>query len=228
MVKFPLSPLPDRLIEGVERLSGLQRLDERQATGPSGLNPTQLALLRLLKRHAPKGLRTKTIARELGLRQPTVTDSLSALERKSLVTRLSDPQDKRAALIHLTPDGQAALSHVDSKMTRLETALAALSRKEQAALLHIMIKMIRSLLQDEAMPAQRMCVTCRHFRPHKTGDQARPHYCEFVRAPFGTADLQVDCGEHDAASPDQQAATWRIFTGGMPGSGHNHQEETTE
>jgi hypothetical protein len=124
--------------------------------------------------------------------------------------------------------GVRPLVMVQGQMSHVETALAALSRKEQAALLHIMIKMIRALLQDEAMPAQRMCVTCRHFRPQAAPGAAKPHYCEFVRASFTSADLQVDCGDHDAASPGHQAATWRTFIGEMPGSGQNHPDKTIE
>ena len=227
MVKFPLSPLPERLHDGLERLASLQRLEQWQASGPHGLNPTQFAILRLLKRRAT-GFRVKAIARELGLSQPTVTDSLLALERKGLIARHGDPKDKRALLVQPTEAGRSALAAMQGEMPRMETALADLSRKEQAALLHIIIKMIRSLLQDEAMPTQRMCVTCRHFRPQAAPGTAKPHYCEFVRAPFGSADLQVDCGDHDAASADRQAATWRIFIGEMPGSGHNQHEETIE
>lgn len=227
MVKFPLSPLPERLHDGLERLASLQRLEQWQAASPKGLNPTQFTILRLLKRR-PAGLRVKTLARELGLSQPTVTDSLLALERKGFVARHSDPKDKRALLVQLTEEGRQAETAVEGQMPRMETALAGLSRKEQAALLHIMIKMIRALLQDEAMPTQRMCVTCRHFRPQAAPGSPKPHYCEFVRAPFGSADLQVDCGDHDAASPDRQAATWRTFIGEMPGSGHNQHEETIE
>src|SRR5262245_59923483 len=225
MVKFPLSPLPERLHDGLERLASLQRLEQRQAVGPHGLNPTQFAILRLLKRRAA-ALRVKTIARELGLSQPTVTDSLTALERKSFIVRQGDSEDGRALLVQPTEEGRAALAAVRGQMSHMETALAALSRKEQAALLHIMIKMIRALLQDEAMPAQRMCVTCRHFRPQAAPGSAKPHHCEFVRASFTSADLQVDCSDHDAASPDHQAATWRKFIGEMPDSGQNHLEET--
>ena len=226
MVKFPLSPLPERLHDGLERLASLQRLEQRRAASPHDLNPTQFAILRLIRRRAT-GLRVKTVARELGLSQPTVTDSLSALERKGFIARHSDPQDGRALVIQPTEDGIAAFEAAQGQMPRMETALSALSRKEQAALLHIMIKMIRALLHNQTMPMQRMCVTCRHFRAQAAPGSAKPHYCEFVRASFGSADLQVDCGEHETASPDHQAATWRKFIGEMPGSGQNH-EETIE
>jgi DNA-binding MarR family transcriptional regulator len=65
MVKFPLSPLPERLNDGLERLASLQRLEQWQAASPHGLNPTQFAILRLLSRRT-QALRVKTIARELG------------------------------------------------------------------------------------------------------------------------------------------------------------------
>jgi DNA-binding MarR family transcriptional regulator len=226
VVKFPLSPLPDRLHDALERLASLNRLEQLQVSGPQGLNPTQLAILRLVERRGQAGLRVKTIARELGLSQPTVTESLLALERKSLIQRRSDPRDKRALLIHASDEGRAALASVTGQMSQMEAALASLTRKEQAALLHIIIKMIRALLHEKAMPVQRMCVSCRHFRPQAQPDTDRPHFCDLVKAPFASADMQVDCGDHDAASPEQEAAAWRMFIGEMPG--RDRRQETID
>lgn len=225
MPDFPSSPLPERLRDGLDRLASLQRLEQWRASGAQGLNPTQLAILRRLD---GSGLRVQAIARALGLSQPTVTDSLAALERKGLIARQSDPQDGRASLLHLTGTGRAALQTARGEMTLIDRALAALSPQEQTALLTITIKMIRTLLDDGQMPVQRMCVTCRYFRPHRSEGTSTPHYCEFVKAPFGANELRLDCGDHDAAQSDHQAATWRKFIAGVPGSGQNHHEETIE
>ena len=142
--------------------------------------------------------------------QPTVTDSLAALERKGFIARGSDPEDGRALGVHTTAAGGAALKAAQGQMPRLETALSALSRKEQAALLHIMIKMIRSLLHDQAMPVQRMCVNCNYFRPNVHEGEA-PHHCAFVNSPMKSAHLRLDCAEHAAAPPEAQADAWRRF-----------------
>lgn len=222
------SPLHARLKDGLDRLARLNRLEQWRAAGAQGLNPTQLTLLHLLGRPGRESLRVQDITRELGLSQPTVTDSLLALERKGLVARESDPEDRRARRNQLTPQGRAALSHLEGDMALTRAALAGLSAAEQTQLLQLVIKMIHALLAQGLMPMQRMCVTCRHFRPEALPGTATPHYCEFVRAPFGPQDLKIDCGDHDAASPDHQAATWRNFIGAVPGSGHPSQQEKTE
>ena len=220
--------MPDRLQDGLERLAGLNRVEQWRIASAQGLNPTQLMLLNLLGRPGFDDLRVQDIARELGLSQPTVTDSLSALERKGLVARESDTQDRRAVRNRLTPKGREALAGLRGGLTLTGTALSGLSAEEQNNLLQLLIKMIRTLLDDGQMPMQRMCVTCRHFRPHVSPGTDTPHFCDFVRAPFGSQDLRIDCGEHDAAPPDRLAATWRNFIAAAPGSGHPHQQEKIE
>lgn len=228
MADFPTTPLADRLQDGLERLAGLNRVEQWRAAGALGLNPTQLMLLHLLGRPGLENLRVQDAARELGLSQPTVTDSLLALERKGLIARQSDSEDRRAVRNRLTREGRQALATMRSGMVLTGTALAGLSGPEQATLLHLLIKMIGTLLEDGRMPMQRMCVTCRHFRPQVAPGTATPHFCDFVRAPFGPQDLRIDCGEHDAAPPDRLAATWRNFIAAVPGSGRNTQQEKIE
>lgn len=228
MATFPRTPLPDRLQDGLERLAGLNRVEQWRIASAQGLNPTQLMLLNLLGRPGFDDLRVQDIARELGLSQPTVTDSLTALERKGLVARASDAQDRRAVRNRLTEQGREALLSLRGGLTLTGKALSGLSAKEQGDLLQLLIKMIRTLLDDGQMPMQRMCVTCRHFRPQMSPGTDTPHFCDFVRAPFGSQDLRIDCGEHDAAPPDRLAATWRNFIAAAPGSGHPHQQEKNE
>jgi hypothetical protein len=73
--------------------------------------------------------------------------------------------------------------------------------------------MIRSLQERQAIPAARMCVTCRFFDPYAHPESDRPHHCRFVDAPFGDAELRVDCLDHDPAPHDEQAALWSQFVG---------------
>lgn len=228
MATFPRTPLPDRLQDGLERLASLNRVEQWRTASAQGLNPTQLMLLNLLGRPGFDDLRVQDIARELGLSQPTVTDSLIALERKGLVARMSDAQDRRAVRNRLTEQGRAALLSLRGGLTLTGKALSGLSPREQGDLLGLLIKMIRALLDDGQMPMQRMCVTCRHFRPQASPGTDTPHFCDFVSAPFGSQDLRIDCGEHDAAPPDRLAATWRNFIAAAPGSGHPTQQEKIE
>lgn len=208
-------PVLIRLREGFERVALVLRADLWAAAGDAGLNPAQTQVLALLAAR-PAGLRSKEIAAHLAVTAPSMADTLSALERKGYVTRAPDPADARAVIARLTEDGQALGRTLASATSQVMSALAGLSPREQADLLLTQIKLIRTLQLAGAIPLQRMCVSCRHFRPNAHRDVAQPHHCAFVNAPIGSRDLRLDCGEHEAADPDVQAATWTSFVDGSP------------
>ncbi len=95
-----------------------------------------------------------------------------------------------------------------------EESLAALAPDEKTELLLLLIKLIRSLQLKGSIPVQRMCVTCKHFRPNTYTDALNPHHCAFVNAAFGDQYLRLDCNDHKPADPAAQAATWSAFNKG--------------
>jgi hypothetical protein len=90
-------------------------------------------------------------------------------------------------------------------------AVGELSTAEQATFLRALVAMIRTLQEKGRIPIARMCVSCRFFRPFRHDDPARPHHCAFVDAPFGDAELRLDCADHRTAPADQAARNWQIF-----------------
>jgi len=208
-------PVLIRLREGFERVALVLRADLWSAAGEAGLNPAQAQVLALLAAR-PAGLRAKLIAAHLAVSAPSMADTLAALERKGFLTRAPDAADARAVIVRPTEEGCALGRALASATSQVMSALARLSPTEQADLLLTQIKLIRTLQQAGAIPLQRMCVSCRHFRPNAHPDAAKPHHCAFVNAPIGTRDLRLDCGEHEAADPDVQAATWTSFADGSP------------
>lgn len=208
-------PITTRLLEGLERIALVLRADLWAAAGEAGVNPTQAQVLALLAGR-PDGLRAKAIAEHLVVAPPTVADTLSALERKGLVTRLPDPIDARALQVRVTDAGRRIGRIVFDAMSRVRGALAQLTPAEQTTLLRAQVTIIRALQQAGAIPIQRLCVTCRHFRPNAHAGAAQPHHCAFVDAPIGDRDLRLDCGEHEAADPAAQSANWAAFDAERP------------
>lgn len=213
-----LQELVTRLREGFERIAMVMRADLWSAASEAGLNPAQAQVLGLLARR-PAGLRPKEIAAHLGVSPPSTTDTLAALERKGLLERRPDPADARAVTIRLTADGSAASRAMLVAASQLSAALAELTAVEKADLLLTQIRLIRSLQLAGAIPVQRLCVTCRHFRPHAHAGAAAPHHCAFVDAAIGPESLRLDCGEHDLADPAIQSANWQAFEADRPSPG---------
>jgi DNA-binding MarR family transcriptional regulator len=88
-----------RVHERLLRLAGV-RLDRAGAT--------------LLFKLAARGesLRVTDLAETLGVDTPTVTRKVQQLERDGMVVRQSDPEDRRASRIRLTPAGRRTIERV--------------------------------------------------------------------------------------------------------------------
>ena len=209
--KDPTS-IDNRISEGLTRIAIAMRSDEWSKAEKAGLKPTQLAILELLA--GRDSARVKEIAAHLGVSQPTATDSIAALERKGLVAKASAHGDKRATAIRITAEGKAAFGSVSPIETAAMEAARSLSPGEQEGLLLSLVKMIRHLQEADAIPIQRMCTSCRYFRPYQHSGAAKPHHCNFVNAAFGSNELRIDCRDHETADPATRAATWDAFEKG--------------
>lgn len=202
-----------RLREGLSRIATVIRADDWERAKLAGVNPTQLAILELLEGRTA-GLSVKEIAFHLGVSQPTATDSIGALERKGYVEKHAADGDRRGVKVVIAGPGLAAFHADDTAGNMAEQAAGALTENEQTELLSLVVKMIRHLQEQDAIPIQRMCVTCRYFMPFAHQDEDRPHHCAFVDAAFGQRDIRIDCRDHEIADPAVRAATWTAFTEG--------------
>lgn len=191
--------LADRTLVALSKIGLALRSEAWKDTAPRGLNPTQAQALVVLKR-AGSGLRLSEIADRLGVSAPTVSASVSALERKGLVRKRPADDDARAIAISLTRTGRAEAGKLAEWPDLLLGAVGVLDPGEEAVFLKALLKIIRELQERGRISPARMCVTCRYFRPNVHDDAERPHHCAFVDAPFGDRNLRVDCADHEPAT----------------------------
>ena len=208
MIDMEPIALRERLLDGLDRLASVMRADSRRSAAPRGLNPAQEAILRWLLAH-PAGARVSVLAAQLGVSQPSITDSVIALERKGLISRQADPEDARAVVVKAVPN--AGLGPRPEPSSHTAAVLADLSGNEQVRLLETLVKLIRNLQLRQAIPPQRLCVTCKYFRPNVHKEPEAPHHCAFVDASFGGRALRLDCPEHEPAAQAEMARNWEIF-----------------
>ena len=206
----PDEPLAERVTTGLAKVGIALKQQAWAEAGGRGLTPTQGQALALLRAN-PDGLRLGALAGQLGVTQPTASDSVAALQRKGLVVKAPVAGDGRAVAVRLTPAGASEAAAAGAWPDFLLETVDELSAAEQAAFLRALVTMIRSLQVRGRIPVARMCVSCRFFRPYRHDDPARPHHCAFVDAPFGDGGLRLDCPDHAAAPPEQAARTWHTF-----------------
>ena len=77
-----------------------------------GLSPTQYNVLRIL-RGAGEGLLCGEISNRMITRDPDVTRLLDRMEKRGLISRCREMEDRRAVLTRITPEGLKVLASLD-------------------------------------------------------------------------------------------------------------------
>lgn len=132
-------PLPRRSPELAVFLSIQRTADElmaevAQLLKPIKLSPTQYNVLRILRAAGEEGLPCGKIGDRLLTREPDLTRLLDRLEKRELIERLRDSQDRRVVRGKITPSGREVLGGLDQKVLDLhKKQLGHLGREQLAA-----------------------------------------------------------------------------------------------
>jgi len=150
---------PDLALRPMEIVGRIQRaaaalrprLDETHAL--SGLQGESFDVLASLRRSGPPYQLSPTrLFREMMLTSGAMTNRIDRLEAAGLVTRRSDPDDRRGTLVRLTAKGEALVdSAVALHVANEERLLSALSPREQQQLGDLLRKLLLAL-GDAAEP----------------------------------------------------------------------------
>jgi len=104
----------------------------------AGLGLTDFAALEALLHKGP--LTITEIQGEVLLASGSMTAAVDRLEKKGLIQRGSSPSDRRAKVLHLTPDGRRVVEKAFSRhAAELESAMAVLTQNEKRQL-HALLK----------------------------------------------------------------------------------------
>lgn len=129
-------PVPEEALERLNRrLRQCGHYLYHYAAGPQ-----QTAVLQLLRRSGP--MSQQDIQAAMEIRPGSVSELITKLERKGLVTRQRDEADKRKVQIIPTPQGLAIAAQ--SPETALADRYAALDAAEQAQLTALLERLLTS------------------------------------------------------------------------------------
>jgi DNA-binding MarR family transcriptional regulator len=125
-----------------------------------GVVPGQFAQLLALFEH--DGLTQGELCQMVQIEQPTMANTLARMERDGLITRLPDPEDRRRAVVTLTPRAREIQDDlVAEAMAVNRAATRGLDSEEITMFMTTLAKIIRNL---ESHPESALRRQVRHER----------------------------------------------------------------
>jgi DNA-binding MarR family transcriptional regulator len=146
------NPIEDRVLVAIRRIIRAIDLHSRHLLEECGLTGPQLAALQTLHREGVKS--GVELARELQVGQATVSGIVDRLEKKGLVTRGKNCDDRRLIGIALTPEGKQLVEKAPPLLQeRFRRELAGLQEWEQTMILSTLQRIASMMDADEVSAA---------------------------------------------------------------------------
>ena len=177
----------------VERLSELLKIDARQAGAAHGLQPVQLEILHYLSICNRYSDTPMAVTEYLGQTKGTVSQTLKVLEKKQLLSKQLDKNDKRIYHLKVTSSGKRLLNKT-IPTTLFVKACEVLPDEKQSEIVVSLKQLLATLLQANNMKTFGVCHSCRYNS--KTEEDG--YFCNLVRQPLKENDIQLICREHES------------------------------
>ncbi len=114
---------------------------------PYGLTFAAFEALRLLAFTRTGSLPMGKMGERLMVHPAAVTNAISKLEQRGLVTRQMSPQDRRVVLASVTPAGRALVDEATTALNQADFGLPGLSR-DQATAIAAALSVVRAAAGD--------------------------------------------------------------------------------
>jgi DNA-binding MarR family transcriptional regulator len=117
--KLSSAPLEDRLFVALLTVADALSLEAEQLVKSAGLSGTQYNVLRILRGAGPHGLACSAIGDRMISHDPDITRLLDRMEKRGLITRERQTDDRRVVLTRITSKGLETLKHLDQPIHEL-------------------------------------------------------------------------------------------------------------
>lgn len=134
------------LLYAVKQVELAARSHIDELVKPAGITALQYTALTVLRRR--DGLSSAQLARNSFVTAQSMADMVTALERRGLITRRRDPDNRRVLLISLTDAGRELLAAYDEAVDALEERMVCALTAGQRRNLEDYLNRCRAALSD--------------------------------------------------------------------------------
>ncbi|MGC1618096.1 MAG: MarR family transcriptional regulator [Candidatus Acidiferrum sp.] len=115
----PVLPLEDSIFISLQKSADFLGLEAEQLLKPHGLTGTQYNVLRILRGAEPDGLACSGIGERMISHDPDMTRLLDRMEKRHLITRARQADDRRVVKTRITSAGLSILKSLDQPVREL-------------------------------------------------------------------------------------------------------------
>ena len=113
------TPLEDQIFVALLKASDSLASEADQLMKANGLTSAQYNVLRILRGAGPDGLPCNTIAERMISRDPDMTRLLDRMEKRELISRERQKEDRRVVKVRITDEGLKLLKKMDAPIREL-------------------------------------------------------------------------------------------------------------
>ncbi len=142
----PFSSLEEEVLLNLQHTADALERGLAQTLKASGLTGTQYNVLRILRGAGETGLRCQEIGERMITHDPDITRLLDRLEKRGLIARKRDEQDRRVVTTRITAEGLKLLKPLDEPVREANRRLLGHMERKQLDTLNRLLETAREKL----------------------------------------------------------------------------------
>lgn len=178
------------LVELIERISNLLRLEERELGKADGLQPVHVQVLEYLALCNRFSNTPLSLSRYLGISKGTVSQSVIVLENKGLIDKAQDKSDRRIVHLMLTDAGKRIVKNVFSN-EQWSNSCERLPAQQRERMAEDLAQLLTELTRQHSAQSFGVCRTCRYFNYNNSN-----YSCNLLQIPLEASETAKICHEH--------------------------------
>jgi DNA-binding MarR family transcriptional regulator len=178
----------------LERLASLLRSESRNLLHEYGLQPVQFEALHYLSTCNRYSDTPMGVTEYLGQTKGSVSQTLKVLEKKGLIVKTPDENDKRVWHMTVTENGVTLVKEVLPSPS-IQSASKLLGDQDIAKIDALLSKLLSTVQRANNFKSFGQCDSCRHNIKLGTGD----YFCGLTKERLTHLDIGLICREHEFA-----------------------------
>ncbi len=178
------------LLELIERIGNLLRLEERELGKADGLQPVHVQVLEYLALCNRISNTPLSLSRYLGISKGTVSQSVIVLENKGLISKSQDENDRRIVHLLLTDAGKDVVKNAFSNEQWSNTC-ERLPAQQRERMAEDLTQLLQELTQQHHVQSFGVCRTCKYFCYEGSN-----YSCGLLQVPLEASETAKLCHEH--------------------------------